>query len=145
MGDIAVSHWRGITHMGTINETHMMYDMVPEIWSKWWAGFFVILDHVLPFYPPNNSKTQNFGKMKQNTWRYYYFTNVQHKWQSYDVWFLRYWVQQAEVIVILDFFCSFTLPPSPNNPKNWNFEKMNNHMMYGSSDMKRDRQNFLSF
>ena len=49
----------------------------------------------------------------------------------------------------------------PNNPKNQNFEKMkkmpgdiiilhkctinDNHMMYGSSDMKYDGQNFLLF
>ena len=25
--------------------------------------FFVILDHFLPFYPPNNQKIQNFEKM----------------------------------------------------------------------------------
>ena len=57
----------------------------------------------------------------------------------------------------LDYF----LPFYPlNNPKNQTFEKMEklpgdiilnkctineNHMMYGSSDMKHDRQNFLSF
>ena len=27
--------------------------------------FFVILDHFLPFYPPNNPKNQNFEKMKK--------------------------------------------------------------------------------
>ena len=25
--------------------------------------FFVILDHFLPFYPPNNPENENFGKM----------------------------------------------------------------------------------
>ena len=50
---------------------------------------------------------------------------------------------------------------TPNNQKNQNFEKMkktpggiiilhihtinDNHMMYGSSDVEQDRQNFLSF
>ena len=44
-----------------------------------------------------------------------------HKWQSYDVQFLRYGARQT------DFFCHFELflpfyPP--NDPKNQNFEKM---------------------
>ena len=38
-----------ILHMCTINENHMMYIMVPEIWSA--TEFFLILDHFLPFYP----------------------------------------------------------------------------------------------
>ena len=63
---------------------------------------------------------------------------------SYDVWFLRYGVQQTEFFVILDHFLPFY--PS-NNLKNQNFEKLktkpgdivlhmftinDNHMMYGS-------------
>ena len=43
-----------------------------------------------------------------------------HKWQSYDVWFLRYGVRQSEFFVILDYFLPFY--PS-NNSKNQNFEK----------------------
>ena len=50
----------------------------------------IILGHFLPFYPPNNQENQNFEKMKESTWRYYHFTHVYHKWQSYDVWFLRH-------------------------------------------------------
>ena len=38
-----------ILHMCTINENHMMYIMVPEIWSA--TEFVLILDHFLPFYP----------------------------------------------------------------------------------------------
>ena len=37
--------------------------MVPEKASA--TEFFVILDHFLPFYPPNNPKNQNFEKMKK--------------------------------------------------------------------------------
>ena len=36
--------------------------MVPEIWD---TEFFFILDHFLPFKPPNNLKNQNFEKMKK--------------------------------------------------------------------------------
>ena len=81
-----------------------------------------------------------------------------HKWQSYDVWFLRYGLQRTECFAILDCFLPFY---PPNNPKNQNFEKMkkppgdiitlhmctikDNHMTYGSWDMVRDGQNLLSF
>ena len=97
-------------------------------------------------------------KNEKNTWRHYHFTNVYHKWQSYDVWFLRYQARRTKYFVILDHFLLFY---HLNNPKNQNFEKMrktpgdiiilqrctisDNHMMYGSRDMKRDRHNFLSF
>ena len=80
-----------------------------------------------------------------------------HKWQSYDVWFLRYGVWQTEFFVILDHFLPFY---ATNNVKNQNFEKMkkppgdiiilhictinDNYMMYGSWYMKHHRQN-LSF
>ena len=59
-------------HMCTVQDNHMMHGS------------------------PNNPKNQNFEKMKEkkkqkkNVWRYYHFTHVHHKWQSYDVWFLRY-------------------------------------------------------
>ena len=41
----------------------VIWCMVPEIWST--TEFFVILDHFVPFYPLNNLKNQNFGKMKK--------------------------------------------------------------------------------
>ena len=47
----------------------------------------------------------NFGKNVKNTWRYHPFTHMYHKSRSYDIWFLRYEVQQTK------FFChprSFT-------------------------------------
>ena len=106
-----------------------------------------------PFTP-----LSKFLKYEKNTWRYYQFTNVYHKWQSYDVWLLRYGVQQIEFFVVLARF----LPCyPPNNPKNQNFEKMkkppgniiilhrcninDNHMMYCSWDTKHDGQNVLLF
>ena len=36
--------------------------VIPEISSM--REFFVILDHFLPFYPPNNPNNQNVEKMK---------------------------------------------------------------------------------
>ena len=87
-------------------------------------------------------------KNEKTAWRYYHFIHVYHKWQSYDVWFLRYGAWQT-FFVILDNFLHFY---PPNNPKNQNFVKMKespgdiiplymctineNHMMYGSWDME---------
>ena len=81
-----------------------------------------------------------------------------HKWQSYDVWFLRYWVRQAKFFAILDHFLLFY---PPKNPKIKILKKMenspgdiiishkcninDNHMMYGSWDIKCDRPNVLLF
>ena len=39
---------------------------------------------------------KNWGK---KPWTYYHFTYVYHKWQSYDVWLLRYGVWQTEFFV----------------------------------------------
>ena len=120
-------------------------------------NFFVILDHFLPFYSLWTQKIEILKSWK-NTWRYYHFTNVYHRWQSYDVWFLRYGVQRREVFIILDRFLPSYLP---NNLKIQNFENMqnqpgdviilnkcninDNHMMYGSWDTEHDGQTFLSF
>ena len=82
--------------------------------------FFVSLDCFLHFYPPNNPENQNFEKMKNHLEISSFYTYVYHKWQSHDVWFLRYGVQQTEFVFILDCFLLFY---SPNNPKNQNFEK----------------------
>ena len=91
-------------------------------------------------------------------WRYYHLTHVHQKWHLYDIWFLRYGVQHTICFVILDRFLPFY---SPKNPENKNFVIINktpgdiiifhkctinnNHMMYGSWVMERNRQNVLSF
>ena len=48
-----------------------------------------------PFAPLTTPKNENFEKMKKSTWRYYHFTYMYDKWQSYDIWFLRYEVWQT--------------------------------------------------
>ena len=70
------------------------------------------------------------------------------------------WRMKNNFLSFWTFFSPFTLPPK--NLKNQNYEKMkkkkkpgdiilymcninDNHMMYSSWDMKRDRHNFLSF
>ena len=129
--------------------------MVPEIWNATDRVFC----HSGPFFallPPYGPRKSKFWKNEQHTWWYYHFINGYDKWQSYDVWFLRYEMQQTEIFVILDHFCPFNPPP-----KNQNFEKLknmpgdviilhlcttnDNHMMYSYWNMKHDRQNFLLF
>ena len=65
-----------------------------DIWFLRYLGqqtkFFVILDHFLPFFTLTTQKIKKFEKMKKNSRRYYHLTHVYHKWQSYDVCFLRF-------------------------------------------------------
>ena len=137
--------------------------MVPDIWSVT-DRIFCHYGPFLPFYPPIGPENQNFEKIKKkNTWRYYDFTNVYHRWKAYDIWFFRRGVQQTKLFVIMVRFLLFcSPPPAPNNPKNQNFEKLKktlgdimilhkctknyDQMMYGSWDMVRDRCNcYFSF
>ena len=114
----------------------------------------VILGHFLPFQLTDSPENQSL-KIEKNTWRYYHFTQVYHKWQSNDVWFLRYQVQLTKFLTILDHFLPLYLPDNPKNP---NFEKIKKtlgdiiilHMVYHkwqSYDVwfRYDRQNVLSF
>ena len=53
-----------ILHLCTTNDDHMMY-------GSWKYGaqqteFFLILDHFLPFHPPNNQEHQNSEKTRGN-------------------------------------------------------------------------------
>ena len=68
--------------------------------------FSFILDHFLPFYPPNSPKNQTFKK-KKNTSRDHQFTYVLQKLWSDGVWFLRYGAWQIWLFFILDHFCPF--------------------------------------
>ena len=105
-----------------LNEDHMIYSS----WNKTChrKKFFFILGHFLPCQPLDNMETQNFKikkkQKKKNSWRYYHFTHLHHKWKSYDVWFLRYGAWRTEFFVILDRFLSFY---SLTTQKNQNFEK----------------------
>ena len=80
-----------------------------------------------------------------------------YKWRSYDIWFLKYKVQQTEIFDIVGHFLPFQPLENLEN-QNFNVVKKNpwdiiilhicitndNHMMYGSWDMECNRHNFLS-
>ena len=84
----------------------IIWCMVPETWSMTdrifcHSGLFFAL--LLPYGP----RKSIFFKNEKNNWRYCHFTKVYHKWQSYDVWFLKYRVQWTEFFVIFDHFWPF--------------------------------------
>ena len=83
-------------------------------YKVWQTEIFDILGHFLPFQPLDNLENQNFN-IEKNTWRYYHFTHLHHKWQSYDIWFQRYGVQLTELFVILEHFLPFYLAMDPEN------------------------------
>ena len=130
--------------------------MVPEIWSKTSRIFCHFLDHFLLFYPPNYPKNQNFEKLKKEPGDIIMCT-INDNHIMYGSWDIKH--DRQDFFVILNCFLPFY---PPNNPKNHNFEKLkkknpgdiiilhmctinDDHMMYGSWDMKPDKQNFLSF
>ena len=93
-----------------------------------------------------------FWKNQKNTRRYYHFTNVYHKWKSYDIGFFRYGLQQITFFALLP----------PNNLKNQNLKKVkkttgdiiilhkftrnHDHMIYRSLDMAYNGLNwYFSF
>ena len=99
------------------NVYHMMYsswDMksdrqnVLSFWTVFWR------------FTPLTIQKIKILKNETKVWRYYQFTHVYHKWQSHDVWFLRYEAWWTKVFVILGCFLPFY--PS-NNPKYQNYAK----------------------
>ena len=96
-----------------------------DVWflryGAWQTEFFVILDHFLPFYPPNNLKNQNFEKMKKST-----RDIILHMCTIND----NHWCMVPEIRSVTDrIFCNFGpfLPFHPlKNPNNQNFETWKN-------------------
>ena len=99
-----------------VPEIILIWCMVSEIWSAKDRIFCHYGLFFLPFCPSIDPENQNFEKNEKNTWRYYHFTNVYHKWQSYDKCFFKYGLQQTNVFVILDHFLPF-YPPTLTNQK----------------------------
>ena len=94
--------------------------MVLEIWSVTEKKkFFFILIIFCPF-TTLTLKIKIFKKWKKkNTRIYHHFIQVYHKWQSYNIWFLRYEVWQTEFFVIL----GHALPFYPITTQNINILK----------------------
>ena len=120
----------------------------------WQTGFFVILDHFLPYYPPNNPENQNFDKMKKivgdDIILHMCTKNPNHtKYGSWDT--------ESDRQFFLSFWAIFVPFYPTNNLENQNFEKMkktpgtiiilhmctkHHDMLYCSWDIACDRCNF---
>ena len=91
---------------------------------------------------------------KKNTWKYYHFTHVHHKWESYDILFLRHRAQQ-KFLSFWVIFCPFNplttqkikIPKKmTKTPGDIVFHKCtinDNHMMYFSWDTECNREFFI--
>ena len=110
-----------IVHLCTKTHNHMTYASWGMEWNR---QFFVILGHFFPYTPLLTQKIIIWKNVK-NTWRYYPFTNVHHKWRSY-VWFLRLRCNRQSFFSFWGIFYTLTLL---NNPKNQNFEKMKKKLL----------------
>ena len=118
--------------------------------------FFVILNHFLPFYPPNNPENQNFEKMKKMS-RYIIILNmctINENHMMYSSWDMEH--NRQNFFSFWTVFCPFTPLTQPRKPKFWKDEKKpvdiiilhkcsknDNHMRYGSWDMKHDTEFFV--
>ena len=132
----------------------MTWSTVPEIECD--RLKLVIIGHFLPFYLPlpKNTKNQNFEKMKKIAEDIIlHMSTKNHNHKRYSSWD-REWDRQN----CLSFWAIFALLP-PNKPENQNFGKMkkasgnvtilhmctknHNNMMYGSWDIRHDRQSIF--
>ena len=98
-----------ILHTFTVNENHMMYGSSDMKHNR--ENFFSFWTIFCPFTLFCSFKILNNEK---NISGYHHFTQVNCKWQSYDVWFLRYGARQTEFFVILDYFLPFYKPTTPH-------------------------------
>ena len=142
-----------ILHMCTKNHNHMRY-------SSWDMEmiFFVILGYLLPFYSPNNLANQNLEKTKKASGDVIslHICTKNHDHMMYASWDMEW---DRQFFVILGHFCPFTplLTPKIKIWKKYNKRLTNDitllhtctiyedHMMYGSWDIRHERQIFLLF
>ena len=98
--------------MYTINDNHMLYGSENTKWTK--ENFFPFWGNFCHFTPHNKPEKIKFWKNERNIWWYYNFTHVYYKWQSHDVWFLRYGAWRK---TFLSFWTFFLLRYTRINPK----------------------------
>ena len=114
----------------------------------WQTDFFLILDHFLPFWPPNNPKYQNFEKIKKTPGN---IIILQMCTLNDNHMMYGFWDMECDRQNFFSFWAVFFPFYPSNNPKYQNFEKMKKHsgditiLHMCTLDMKSDGQNFLSF
>ena len=98
----------------------IIWCIVPEIWS----ATDRILSHFSPFscsfIPLTTRQNKLLKKRKKRLDIYHHFTKVWYKWQSHDVWFLRYEAWHNFLLFWI-IFCPFTTLATlrPKFSKKW--------------------------
>ena len=85
----------------------IIWCVVLEIWNKA-DKIFSHLDHVLPFYPPNNPENQNFEKMKKVPGDIIISQKctINDNHMMYDSWDMK--CERQNFLSFLAIFCPFT-------------------------------------
>ena len=95
------------------------------------STFFVILGYFLPFYPPPPHsllmipKIKILKKKKEKKMPgdiILLYIHVYHKYRSYDIWFLKYKLQQKIFLSFWAIFCAFS-PLATQKIKNLKLKK----------------------
>ena len=124
---------------------------------EWDRENFLLFWAIFCLYTPLTTGNIKILKQRKSILRFHHFTHVYQKSQSFDVCFLRYGIGQTYFLSFWAIFCPFT-PLFTLKLKLWNkFLKELDILFYytclplctlctyGSWDMERHRQNFLSF
>ena len=135
----------------------MMYRSWDTGWDR--QNFFLLFGPFFcSFTPLMILKTKTLKQWKKCL-KIFCLPHLYHQQRSYDIWFLKYKVQQT-IFCLFGPFLALSRPPlPPDNLENQNFEKLkkitgdiiilqmctinDNHLMYGSWDMEQDGQNFF--
>ena len=126
----------------------IVWCMVPETWR----ATDIIFCHSGPFFtllPSHGPRKSKFLKKWEKHLKILSFTNINNSHMMYGSWDMEH---GRHNFVILDCFLPFLDPENQNFQKtgknNWRYYHFtnisNSHMMYGSSDMECNGQNFLS-
>ena len=91
-----------ILHICNTNDNHMIYGSWDMEHDR--PNFLSLQTVFCPFTPLWTQKIKIFKKMEKIPEDIIIYKD---KWQSYDVWFLRYGMQWTECFVILDHFLPF--------------------------------------
>ena len=101
---------------------------ITHMWRRWGAHLRISLCHLLMNFE-KHKKSDFWKNEKKIYWRSHHFTHLYQKSQSHEVQFLRYGMRH----IFLSFWIILQLHITNDD-----------HMMYGSWDIKQHRHDFLS-
>ena len=113
----------------------MVYSSYNTEWDR--QNFLSFCATFSPFTTPSPKKSKFWRKNEKNCLdilSFYTYIHVYHKWKSYDIWFLKYKVQQTEIFLTFGHVLpSCFLPPCwafypPMDSKIKILKKWKNHL-----------------